>query len=238
MTKNAENKSYTKCYVAFLDILGFKNKILETPCENILDIFQKINKKPIKNIYKAEEGEWKPIFDPSSLQYKIMSDSICFYIDADEPNALLCLIASCGVFQAMLLRLSVPILIRGSIVLGDLYANDDITSGPGLTQAYLLEEKGAKYPRIIMTASTFNEGFSGTRDDIQDQMKQLVFCDFDDYYCIDYLYCLTVDQKTTPLCIEQLREHINNILATTTNNDIREKYLYLKNYYNRIFQRQ
>lgn len=237
MTKNAEQKKYTQCYIAFLDILGFKNKISDSSCEDILELFQDINKIPFKKMYRVEEGKYKSIPGPEALQYKVMSDSICFYIDADEPNALLCLLACCGIFQTTLLKLSVPILIRGSIVLGDFYANGDITFGPGLTQAYLLEEKSAKYPRIIMTSNTFNKGLLETNEAMHAQMKELVFCDLDDFYCIDYFFFLTIDESTTPLCISQLRDHINNVLSTTTNSDIREKYLYLKNYYNRTFQK-
>ena len=68
------------------------------------------------------------------------------------------LLVSCSIFQYKLIQLSSPVLLRGAIVLGDIYAEGDITFGPGMTQTYLMEENNAKYPRIILTKETLNYG--------------------------------------------------------------------------------
>lgn len=141
MTKNANKNQYTKCYVAFLDLLGFRNTLINSSCEDILNIFKEINKNPLIKAYRVEEGRTVAIPGPESLNCKIMSDSICFYIEADIQNALFCLLYGCAMFQAKLLKLETPVLVRGAIVLNDLYAKDDVTFGRGLSQAYELEEK-------------------------------------------------------------------------------------------------
>ena len=237
MTKNADKNQYTKCYVAFLDLLGFRNKINNSSCEDILNIFKEI-KNPLKKLYRGrDDGKAVEVHGPESIHCKVMSDSICFYIEADIQNALLCLLDCCAIFQAKLLRFATPVLVRGAIVLDDLYAKEDVTFGRGLSQAYELEEKSAKYPRIIFTKETFDLGVKGTQEQIQPRMKEFVFCDEDEYYCVDYLPFLSgIEKNENDEYCKKVHNHINQVLSTTTDSSIREKYVYLKKYFYRTFQ--
>ena len=99
MTKNADNNQYTKCYVAFLDLLGFRNTLISASCEDILNIFKEINKNPLVKAYRVEEGKTVAISGPESLNCKIMSDSICFYIEADVQNAFFCILSKLFFFS-------------------------------------------------------------------------------------------------------------------------------------------
>lgn len=65
-------------------------------------------------------------------------------------------------FQVSLAELADPVILRGGIVRGNLYAKGDITFGSGLTAAYLLEEKSAKFPRIIMTGELVEKALGET----------------------------------------------------------------------------
>ncbi|MBQ8798394.1 MAG: hypothetical protein IJZ55_02375 [Lachnospiraceae bacterium] len=236
MTLNADNNQYTKCYVAFLDLLGFRNTLINASCEEILNVFKEINKNPLVKVYRVEEGKTVAIPGPESLNCKIMSDSICFYIEADIQNALFCLLSCCAIFQAKLLKLDTPVLVRGAIVLNDLYAKDDVMFGKGLSQAYELEEKSAKYPRIIFTKETYDLGEKGTQEQIQSKMSDYIFCDEDEYYCVDYLPYLNVIEKSenAEYC-KKFYNHIIHVLSTTTDSSIRDKYVYLKKYFYRTF---
>lgn len=74
-----DSQQYSECYVAFLDILGFKNRIGDDNCQEIVDIFSNI-KKPIKAVFLGE----KPVVhynDMDAVKIKVMSDSVCLYID-------------------------------------------------------------------------------------------------------------------------------------------------------------
>lgn len=238
MTKNADNKQYTKCYVAFLDLLGFRNTLINSSCEDILNIFEEINKNPLIKAYRVEEGKTVAIPGPESLNCKIMSDSICFYIEADIQNAFFCLLSCCAIFQAKLLKLATPVLVRGAIVLNDLYAKGDVTFGKGLSQAYELEEKSAKYPRIIFTKETFDLGVKGTQEQIQFRMNDFVFCDeVDEYYCVNYLPFLNdIEKSENREYCKKVHNHIIQVLSTTTDSSIRDKYVYLKKYFYRTFR--
>ena len=225
------DNEYKKCYIAFLDILGFKDKIENKTCKEILDIFNDI-KNPLKKAYINEDGIWREIFSVQQVNFKCMSDSICMYIDATAPDALLCLISACSIFQAKLLKREDPVLVRGAIVLGDIYAKDDITFGTGMTKAYQLEENSAKYPRIIMTKETVLQGAKNASTPIlMERLWKYVECDFDDYYVtlpLDTLLLLHPIEEGNDRC-DKLMNHIYEVLNSSTNSSVREKYIYLKN---------
>lgn len=220
---------YNKCYIAFLDLLGFKNVIGKKTCQEILDIFSNI-KIPIQSINIYKGGKWVPLVDQETINkvnMKIMSDSICFYITASETNAFCTLAAVCTMFQIMMLKLPDPVLMRGGIVYGELFAFGDITYGPGLTNAYLLEEKSAKYPRIIMTGDIVERAFKETTPNCQQILSKLLNRDFDAFYMLNYFGLLPADgdnKQSTQI----FYEHIEKVLNSAIDPSIREKYLYLE----------
>ena len=222
-----QTATYSDCYIAFLDLLGFKNIINHKKWEDILKIFSKI-KNPLDAIFISTGTEWVPIIDHDSvskINLKIMSDSICFYIDATVPNAFCILISVCLLFQIEMLKLSEPILMRGGIVRGNIYAKGDITFGPGLSNAYLLEEKSAKYPRIIVTGEVVQVGVSETDQSCRKILTDYLYRDSDAYYILNYFSMLSGDADED--AASNFFKHIEKELDTATDPSIREKYLYL-----------
>ncbi len=223
-----EKVEYAECYIAFLDILGFKKFIADNSCDEIAKVFARFsNRKPLKAAYLGN----KNIISENTaneLKMKVMSDSICFYIDVSLPNALLCIIMSCLNFQYDLYKNDTPIFIRGAIVRGYLYANKDIIYGPGLTQAYLLEENNASYPRIILTGETLqfmNNNNENSDVDYISILKSVVIRDDDAFYVVDCIKMLFDGEQAT---YEKVKNRINHMLNTTVEGSIREKYLYLQ----------
>ena len=221
---------YTNCYIAFLDLLGFKNRVNHLTCDDILDIYSKV-KIPLKSVHRYEEGGWQEIIDSkdiANLQIKVMSDSICFYIDSSIENAFLMLASVCSLFQLGLLEIDEPILVRGAVVKGDIYVDKekDITFGPGLTKAYLLEEQSAKNPRIIFPICIAEEAIRNSEAPFADMIKNFVFTDYDRYGVINYFSMLSGNQDDKNL-LEKFSNHVFSVLNTTTDSSIREKYLYL-----------
>lgn len=218
------NREYSKCYIAFLDMLGFKSIIGKSVCEDICTIFDNI-KKPFSAAYIGEKAL---ISEESvkSLNIKVMSDSICFYIDTKCTNALLTLLMTCAMFQINLIQLSTPILLRGAIVCGDIYAKQDVTFGPGLTYAYLMEEHNAKYPRIILTNDVLNYARHEDSAFLTNAINSnIIFRDFDAFYALNYLQMLArIERKI----FKQICQQVEHTLDTTTDESIREKYLYLE----------
>ena len=135
-------------YVAFLDVLGFKN-IVENK-DSKLDIYFSIITETIANFHSTG----------TSIQSQIVSDSTILACDQtiEEFSQLLKAIqliqAKCAVNN---------IWFRGAITIGEIYFNSElnIVVGKGLSDAYLLEsqEKLPRViidPRIIQSFDTFN----------------------------------------------------------------------------------
>ena len=217
-------RKYKECYIAFLDLLGFKALIenREMSCEKIAKLFDEIR---IEYLVTIEE-EKRYLMDFDALKQKIMSDTICLYVDSSITNSLAGLISTCDYLQVRLLRRKTPMLLRGAIIKEKIYAKGDITFGPGVSKAYLMEEKTAKYPRIILTKNLIDEwkthDFYG-----KDYVKTYTYRDFDAFYAVDYLYLyygLHYGQTTW----SKFTRFVRDALDKETNPSIREKYLYLE----------
>ena len=217
-------REYKECYIAFLDLLGFKALIEdeESSCEKIAELFDEIDKESQIIITK----EKRPLMDFAELQKKIMSDTICLYVDSAVVNSLAGLIATCNYLQVRLLGRETPILMRGAIIKGEIYAKGDITFGPGVSKAYLLEEKTAKYPRVILTKKLIDEW--KTHDSHgKKSVDTYTYRDFDAFYATDYLllfYGACGGKKSW----KEFEEFLQRKLDTEENPSIREKYLYIE----------
>lgn len=220
---------YTEYYIAFLDLLGFKNIINEKTCHDIFTIFLNI-KNPVKQVQIFQNGSWHSLIDKDTVEkikIKIMSDSILFYIPTTEKDALCTLITVCTWFQLRMIQLQEPVLLRGGIVCGDMLALGDVTYGPGLTNAYLMEDKIAKYPRIIMEETLVEKVFRETSKKCHPLLQKFLFRDFDEYCTLDYLSMLPNDNDHKQ-AVQVFNTHIDSVLHSELTPSIREKYLYLE----------
>lgn len=206
---------YENYFVAFIDILGFKRIIDNSTCEEVLKLFSNF-KTQLRDIKLGKDS----IVNADDIKFKTMSDSIVFYIKDDSKNALFALLATCAIFQTNLIKMEKPILSRGGITHGQFYINGDVMFGKALTSAYLLESQNAKYPRIIMCNSLIKEYGN-------DFCSKLVFEDNDCFHTIDFIGSLISDYKTGMQNFIRFRKHILSVLDSSTDNAVREKYLYL-----------
>lgn len=223
-------REYSDCYIAYLDLLGFKIIVSNKSCEDIAKLFDEIQERYIV----AVDSSKKVLMDYRRLKIKIMSDSICFYVDSSVRNALPGLIAFCGHFQQRLLRMKEPILTRGAIVRGDLYAekDKDIMFGKGFIQAYQMEEHTAVFPRVIFTKSLIDE--SNTIDDYgRDYLQRFTFSDEDAFISIDYLY-LFYGLRHDHDDWKSFAKYVQKELDSEIDSRIRDKYLYLKRNIERV----
>ena len=231
--KSAE---YKKCYVAFLDMLGFSNicKHKSMPCNDVLKILSfnsVINNSIIENVENNKVAkQFFPKEMTESIYYSIMSDSI-FIATPDNKSGLQYILQICCIIQNYLLENS--ILLRGGISKGEFYGFEDIAFGPALIDAHYIEEKIAIYPRIILSNGVLND------IDAENSIyaKLLYNQSKDDSLCyvnhLNPLELLRMD--STP---EKLRK-IQNFIEEgchNTNSKIRIKYHWVKNYYESSLQ--
>jgi len=173
----------------FIDILGFKNHIdcsidsdgndipaKITDVEDIINIARKILQEPhsIVNTKKVTQ----------------FSDSIIVSFRIEEKS---------GVFYALIDLLHIALefayrgyLTRGGISVGKLVHTEKHVFGPALNEAYELESKVAKFPRIILNsdileiAKSFPLKINSSDDELESVMDCLALDD-DGYYYIDYV---------------------------------------------------
>jgi len=138
-------------FVAFIDILGYREKINKLPKEE-----QKAFIKSLNDLFELAKDLNKSSNMPDSshglygkderfdIKMKTFSDNIFLYTKANWTGLLLTVThmqANCAFLD---------ISIRGALSHGELFANDDFIYGSGLIEAYDLERKAAIFPRIIV----------------------------------------------------------------------------------------
>lgn len=220
-------KQYKEHFIAFLDILGFKELITREGCDMIYKIFDEIHSRSIGRMnYNGVQIEAY-----NNIYHKILSDSVIVFIDAEIDDAFAALLDICSRLQVSLANRDNPILLRGGIAKGPLYYEDDIIYGQGLTDAYLLESKLAKYPRIIFTGDTFDLGKHNAKymfPDLEDIMFRYRIDD-DGLFFVNYMPDgSNLKYEDTKTYCDRLISICKTMLNKAIDNDLRDKYLWLK----------
>lgn len=145
---------FASCFVAFVDLLGFEQKVLRnTSNEEVLSIL--IDSLKICSSFPS--GGKKVSNDgvsnrKISVQSRFFSDSVAFFMK-DSVNDLSHLFLILRYLQDRLWEKN--ICMRGAITLGEMYwpksTEKGITIGNGLIEAYKLEHDIAIYPRVIIS---------------------------------------------------------------------------------------
>lgn len=166
-------------YILYLDILGYQNKM------NLIkdDYVEKIKYlNQIANIV----NECYSLESIYNLKVKIFSDNIVIAIKKLKDNKrnnenikYLCRMAA--IIQDVFLR-AYKVIFRGSIVEGELYIDDKFIFGQGIIDAYLLEEKSAIFPRILLSNEI-------CKYECINESTSVIFKDkvWDHYYFINFL---------------------------------------------------
>lgn len=205
-------------YVAFIDILGYKDKIKR--CGDlhevgILNFILNKNKKDAKE----------------DLIIFYFSD--CMYIIGDDINKILELIAC---IQIQLLDTSeIQIaaekksykdinLVRGGITKGEILVNEQLNMllGSAVNKAYELESTEARYPRIILDAAISWD--NGLEKYTKKDSDGIMYFDFIQYLQKYKKY--KFDKKKKQLFIEYIQEYNKE----SKDDKIREKYRWFEKY--------
>ena len=219
-------KEYKQNYVAFLDIMGFKSLLSESSCDEVYSIFEILHKKSRTSL----NFNFVQIKAYDHIYHTILSDSIVLYIESDIDDAFAALLDVCYRLQLSLANRDKPILLRGGISIGELFYENDIIYGEGLTKAYLLESNLAKYPRIIFSGDILKLGISNAK-----HMYRFLKCvipiyklDDDSFYILDYLLADYLNTNDKIKYFDRLQETCDYYLNKEINYSLREKYIWLQ----------
>lgn len=209
------NQDYKERYLCYIDILGFSNAIL-SPDSSLFIRSIGFFKSAIDILQKIPERDDLLLYDLHTTQF---SDCVAFSCN--------CNIASLYIFfnrisnlQQELLKGGLP--SRGAVVKGNLLHDKKYIFGPALIEAVDLEEKYAKYPRVILSYDILQD--INYESDIQ----------FDHIICKDEDGCYYVQSvenwHQSDLCgLNLLRE---TILHGLRSQSVADKYRWLAKKFN------
>jgi len=177
---------YNKRMVVFLDILGFERIVDKS--RNDAEIVRKLanilmgSKQIALAVLKTKLTVLQ--VDPTQYVYRAFSDTSVIsgpYMSHDD---LIFLSMWVMYYQYSLFKLEQSFL-RGAIVYGDIYHNEDVIFGPAVTDAYHLERDAAKarWPRVLIDKSLLDQvtGAELTRDLFECFRRgddKVVYCDY------------------------------------------------------------
>lgn len=221
-----ENLKEKKHIVAYLDILGAKNRIKNGDSEllNQLDHIYNVAILDTKKINEANNNENLP-----DIRQQIFSDNIIFAQELKEDYTVyqvfnFVLFISTYLHQA----LHAGLLIRGGITIGGLHIDSNFVSGQALIRAYKLESEIAVFPRVIVDFDVF--GVLSLLDDNIHKNFSLIVGD-DLLYYIDACRMIYVPGKCR-VNFDQIRESVLRVCKYQKDLKILQKHLWLINQFN------
>jgi len=253
------NVNYENRIVAFLDILGFRTLINISEKDNskivtiyealeYLKTWEKPNEWNLDFIAIEEDAQKKGVnsFDIiNKTNCTCFSDSIVVSVIVDENNIeeiMSTLIANISYIGAVLLEEG--ILLRGGMTLGKLiHKENGIILGQGLIDAYELENKYSKYPRIILSDKLIQKlNYPSDKKGVKYPYHQYLKRYDDGCVGFSQLTFLQVIQSWEKMGKNQLkkslstikREIIKGLDISFQSPDIHEKYKWLKMEYNNL----
>jgi len=224
--------NYENRICCFIDILGFKQHLNQTINSLGEDNVEKIIS--IKSVLDFSKSLTSDIGISESKVVTYFSDSIVISYKYNEQSQL---------FSTLLNLLYVSMelankgfLTRGGVAIGKLVHTDEVIFGPALVDAYNIESKISKYPRIIVDKNVIDKGLeyhskNHTREDEKKYVMDIVTEDKDGYFYIDYI--LKSSSEFDDLEYDLYR-YINNLKKNffanydKENSDVKEKLDWLK----------
>jgi hypothetical protein len=221
-----------KSFCAYLDILGFSEKVVS----NDIKYFNKylsVLEKELKYVDKRHEL--------SAFELKIFTDNFVFghpwYDEYGEVELANIFDVLAHIQFNFLLS---DIFIRGAVSMSELYMDENIVLGPAIIDAYKLETEKAVYPRIILSNEVIEVVKGHTRyysepKDSPQNREYLI--DIDGHYFINYLYIVIegnydYDEDVERELLKHKKVVTRNIDLHRDNFKLHEKYIWIGRYHN------
>lgn len=206
--KAPERKLYCDKLVAWIDVLGMRNKMKRSDdADEIFDIMEKLLhfvKNACEDLCKKE-----------GLNFLQLSDGFIIIADTDHINEI-CKIL-CKIQWHVLLYSEELKLLRGALTVGKVSISDDekLIIGPAFIEAYAMESDNAIFPRILFA------------NEISEQIKNINFNfikeDGDHFKYLDFInYMVETEKLTTKQLTHLLETH--GVFKVLKNNY--EKYIH------------
>jgi hypothetical protein len=142
-------------------------------------------------------------------------------------------------FQGSLALLG--IFVRGAVVVGEHFEDNQILFGPALIQAVYLEKKIAIWPRVVVAPDVVNlcnscTLFPSQSNSDKDQLNHLLRRDSGGITYLNYIRTYCVVCNSTEQSQQFLQKHHNHIIqkarASAEHMDVSTKYYWVATYHN------
>lgn len=132
--------NYSEGFIVFMDILGFsayveKNKSI-IKLKKINDFTEKI-----MSLYNSN--------NISGIKIAFFSDSFVLTTEEKTVQSFNSLMIACHLINISIFN-SIGLFTRGAVTFGEFYHEDNIAFGPGIIQAYRIEDNDSKYVRMVI----------------------------------------------------------------------------------------
>lgn len=212
---------YADAYIAFLDVLGMQ-KLVSRNYRDLRKLFNVgIAGRELYSKIKVPGGG--PVLGPNSLRMTIMSDSIVLSIAETIPHAFSKMAGfSSYLVQGFLTALDTPVYLRGGMTRGEIFQDDTTVFGPGLVDAYKLENDVAKNMRCIASPALASD--DAFIEYTQRADHALTKDPADDMYFIKF---------ARPENYDLLEKSAESVLGSDLSDNVKAKYQWLADYVKR-----
>jgi hypothetical protein len=166
--------------VAYVDILGFKERVKVCPPEQVRN-----DLKFAQRVGRIARGSVPGLRE---FRFKAFSDNVSMSVPVNRGN-LVSFLLHMVQFQAQLANRAV--FVRGAIVIGKHFENGGVLFGRGLIRAVELEETTAVWPRIIVDSRivslAYRLGLYLDTKPLEGDVVPLLRSDYDGIRYINYL---------------------------------------------------
>lgn len=203
-------------FVAFLDILGFKalvDKEVRSGSGEYLEKLLRCHQK-CTEIFKS---------DPS-LSIIQFSDSIVISRPYDA-SQFIPFVTSIAEYQRYLL--DEQLLCRGGVAVNQHFTNGTFTFSAGLIDAYDVESRSARYPRVVIAPDVIDLVYPDGTTAIE------IVKEDDGLYFIDYI---GITKNRQPRLLKNSVRDVVNSLKNSDTSSVREKGIWLANYSDAILR--
>ena len=146
--------AFTEKFVAFVDVLGFKNLVTESergtgiPLAELLELLQKLGDGKERARFEEHGAGWCPMAPriEKNLDFRVTQISDCVIVSSEvSPAGVINLVSHC--WGAVIELLARGIMCRGYIKRGHVFHTDTQIIGSGYQEAYLAESKVSAFKR-------------------------------------------------------------------------------------------
>jgi len=186
------DRDYPVCHVAFIDILGFTNKILAI--RNDGESF-----KEIEYLQNAIQIIVRQVLRPPAIigferifgDIKSIAFSDCLVLSVEKGKGPLTYLidAVISVCRVLISRGALP---RGGVATGRLSHRGNVVFGEGQIRAFQLEQGAAKYPRVILDPVTVELWEDAMSELMLHRNREMVIRDDDGIHIVDIFHKTTL----------------------------------------------